>query len=178
MLKLIARGLLGLLVIVVVAAVAAFGYRAWRQHEGEKALAISSPNGIDEAMFVPINGTEQWIAIRGQDRRKPVLVIVSGGPGFSTYPAMTRFLLYEKDYVVVHWDQPGTAKTFARDGSKLAPGLKIEDYVTDGIAVTEYLKAHLHKDKVIVLGWSWGSIVGIEMVRARPDLFSAYVGTG
>jgi pimeloyl-ACP methyl ester carboxylesterase len=28
------------------------------------------------------------------------------------------------------------------------------------------------------LGWSWGSVLGVEMVRARPDLFDAYVGTG
>src|SRR6185503_16895238 len=32
--------------------------------------------------------------------------------------------------------------------------------------------------KMILLGWSWGSLVGMEMVRARPDLFAAYVGTG
>jgi pimeloyl-ACP methyl ester carboxylesterase len=36
----------------------------------------------------------------------------------------------------------------------------------------------LHKDRIIILGWSWGSILGVHMVQARPDLFAAYVGTG
>jgi pimeloyl-ACP methyl ester carboxylesterase len=50
--------------------------------------------------------------------------------------------------------------------------------VNDGIEVAEYLRRRLEQDTIRVLGWSWGSVVGTEMVRARPGLFSAYVGTG
>jgi pimeloyl-ACP methyl ester carboxylesterase len=38
--------------------------------------------------------------------------------------------------------------------------------------------AHLHTNKIILLGWSWGSIIGVEMARKRPEIFTAYVGTG
>jgi pimeloyl-ACP methyl ester carboxylesterase len=48
----------------------------------------------------------------------------------------------------------------------------------DGVSVAEFLRIHLHKDRIIILGWSWGSILGVHMVQARPDLFAAYVGTG
>jgi pimeloyl-ACP methyl ester carboxylesterase len=50
--------------------------------------------------------------------------------------------------------------------------------VQDGIEVPEYLRSHLQKDKIIVVAHSFGSILGIRMVSARPDLFYAYVGTG
>ncbi|WP_219136963.1 alpha/beta fold hydrolase [Janthinobacterium sp. UMAB-60] len=40
-----------------------------------------------------------------------------------------------------------------------------------------YLRQHLDKDKVILMGSSWGSIPGVHMARARPDLFHAYIGT-
>jgi pimeloyl-ACP methyl ester carboxylesterase len=50
--------------------------------------------------------------------------------------------------------------------------------VEDGIEVTEFLRTHLHKDKVVLLGFSWGSLLGVHMARQRPDLFDAYVGTG
>ena len=30
----------------------------------------------------------------------------------------------------------------------------------------------------MLVGWSWGSALGIHMVKARPDLFAAFVGTG
>ena len=39
-------------------------------------------------------------------------------------------------------------------------------------------RQHLHKGRVILLGVSWGSVLGVHMVKARPDLFHAYVGTG
>jgi pimeloyl-ACP methyl ester carboxylesterase len=48
----------------------------------------------------------------------------------------------------------------------------------DGIEVAEYLRRRLGKSKLIVLGHSWGSILGIHMVKQRPELFAAYVGTG
>jgi pimeloyl-ACP methyl ester carboxylesterase len=179
MLKWLVRILGGLVVLVVVGVGAGFAYRGWRQHEGEEALRISSPNGIDEAMFVPIRGHDEWIAIRGRDRRNPVLLMLHGGPGGpTTYSLMARFLPYEKDYTIVHWDQPGAGRTFERDGDKVDPALSIAGVVADGIAVSEYLRNHLHTDKIILLGWSWGTIIGIEMARARPDLFTAFVGTG
>jgi len=49
---------------------------------------------------------------------------------------------------------------------------------SDGIGVAEYLRKHLHKDKIILLGHSWGSILGLHMIAQRPDVFAAYVGTG
>jgi pimeloyl-ACP methyl ester carboxylesterase len=48
--------------------------------------------------------------------------------------------------------------------------------VKDGIEVAEFLTNHLNKKKIIIEGGSWGSILGIYMARARPDLFFAYVG--
>jgi pimeloyl-ACP methyl ester carboxylesterase len=38
------------------------------------------------------------------------------------------------------------------------------------------LTQHLGKRKVILMGGSWGSILGIHLIKARPDLFHAYVG--
>jgi pimeloyl-ACP methyl ester carboxylesterase len=48
----------------------------------------------------------------------------------------------------------------------------------DGIEVATYITRHLHKEKVILLGGSWGSVLAVHMVKARPDLFHAYIGTG
>ena len=49
--------------------------------------------------------------------------------------------------------------------------------IRDGIEVAELVRARLQKDKVILLACSLGSTFGLCMVRRRPDLFSAYVGT-
>lgn len=50
--------------------------------------------------------------------------------------------------------------------------------MSDGVEVAEYLCRTYHKKKIIVLGHSWGTIVAVNMVKRRPDLFAAYVGTG
>lgn len=47
---------------------------------------------------------------------------------------------------------------------------------TDGIALSEYLIQHLRKQKIILSGTSWGSVLGVKMATKRPDLFYAYVG--
>lgn len=36
----------------------------------------------------------------------------------------------------------------------------------------------MRQDKILLVGHSWGSILGVFMAKARPDLFSAFVGRG
>src|SRR5688572_22088 len=113
MLRLVGKLLLGLVLLVVVAAAALGGYRAWRQNEGERALSISTAAGVDDGLFVDVGGVAQWITIRGTDRRNPVLLVVHGGPGTALSPLATAFLPYERDWTVVQWDQPGAGRTFS-----------------------------------------------------------------
>lgn len=167
--------LLGLLAILIVCAVS---YRAYRQHQNSTVLAIHTPNGIDEAMFVPVGGINQWITIRGANRDNPVVLFLHGGPGtptnlldFSMAPAWTP------NFTLVQWDQRGAGKTFASGGTS-ASDMTIDRMAQDGIELTQYLREHLHKDKIIIVGHSWGTILGTHMAKAHPDLFYAYVGAG
>jgi pimeloyl-ACP methyl ester carboxylesterase len=170
--------LVALALVAVVVLAAGAGYRAWRQSTSERALAIATPNGVDEGMFIDVRGTDEWITIRGQDRGNPVLLMVHGGPGTALSPLATSFLDFEKDWTVVQWDQPGAGKTFRRAGGSIPPSTTIAGIAADGVAVAEFVADRFGKDSIVVLGLSWGSVVGLDMVRARPDLFSAYAGTG
>jgi pimeloyl-ACP methyl ester carboxylesterase len=172
------RGALALVLFVAVAAGVGLGYRAWRQHDGEASMRIAAPNGIDEALFVEIGGVQQWVTIRGQDRANPVALVLHGGPGSAIAGLAPAFIPWERDFTVVQWDQPGAGRTFRAAGRTIAPDLSVDSIVQDGIAVTEWLRRRLGKDKIILVGWSWGSILGVHMAKARPDLFVAYVGTG
>lgn len=138
----------------------------------------TNANGIHEARYVRIGGIEQWIQIRGDDRSNPVLLWLSGGPGFSTIPSTRAYRSWEKVFTVVMWDERGEGKTFERSGKSVAATMTIDRMADDGIEVAEFLRRRLHKRKIVLLGHSWGSILGIHMIRRRPGLFSAYVGTG
>ena len=157
---------------------AIFILRAYHGHKNEQALAIRSPDGIDEAMYVKIGGIEQWIQIRGQNRANPVLLCVHGGPGGTWIPLTGLFTPWEKDFTVVLWDQRGAGKTLESTGASIAETMSVDRMSQDGIEVAEFLRDHLHQPKIFLLGHSWGSILGIHMAKLRPDLFYAYAGTG
>jgi len=172
------KGLLTLLIVVALTVGGGLGYRAWRQDQGEALMRIASPNGVDDALFVELGGVPQWVTIRGQDRGNPVILVLHGGPGSAIAGLAPAFVPWERDFTVVQWDQPGAGRTFRAAGRTIAPDLTIESMVADGIELTEWLRGRLGKDKIVLLGWSWGTILGVNMAKARPDLFVAYVGTG
>ncbi len=179
MLRTVARIALVLGAVLLVALFSALGYRAWRQHQIAEALAIHTPHGIDEAAFVRIGGIDQFIQIRGEDRANPVILILHGGPGISMIGLTPVFQPWEKFFTVVQWDQRGAGKTYGRNGGAAEASLMTIDRMSkDGLEVAEYLRSHLRKNKIVVLGHSWGTVLGLRMVRQRPDMFSAYVGTG
>jgi len=141
--------------------------------------AIASPRGIDEATYVTVGGIEQWITIRGWDRDNPVLLFLHGGPGDVTNPwTFALFAPWQKYFTVVQWDQRGAGRTLRKSGPGVAPTITVERMARDGIELTDYLRKHLGKEKIIIVAHSFGSIIGLRMAKAKPDLFYAYVGTG
>ena len=144
-----------------------------------KQFAIRTGNGIDEANYISIGGIEQWVTIRGEDHENPALLFLHGGPGDVTNPwSFALFAPWEKQFTVVQWDQRGAGRTFRKSGRAVAPTMSLDRMVRDGIELAEYLCTHLRKEKIIVVAHSFGSILGMRMISARPDLFYAYVGTG
>lgn len=141
---------------------------------------IVSPRGIQETYKARIGGIDQWIYVRGQDRANPVLLFVHGGPASPMSAAMWAFQRpLEEYFTVVHWDQRGAGKTFLEaDPDRVRDTLRIDRYVQDAIEVTEHVAALLGAPKVVLVGHSWGTIVGLRAVMARPDLYAAYVGIG
>ena len=141
--------------------------------------ALTSPNAIDEARYVEVGGIQQWITIRGEDRSNPVLLFLHGGPGDATNPwGYAGFRSWLKYFTVVQWDQRGAGRTLGKNGSSLAPTITLDRMTQDGIELTQWLRKSLGKDKVLLVGHSFGSILGVFMAKARPDLFHAFVGTG
>ncbi|MDC0674372.1 alpha/beta fold hydrolase [Nannocystis radixulma] len=152
-------------------------WRRQAQREVARGLAIASPQAIVEEQFVRIGGIEQWIGIRGEDRRNPALLVLHGGPGapFSMFtPAMRA---WEREFTIVQWDQRGAGKTLGRNGKAGCGPLSFARLVADAIEVAEWTRAHLQPAPLVLLAGSMGNLIGAPLARRRPDLFAAYVAT-
>jgi pimeloyl-ACP methyl ester carboxylesterase len=143
----------------------------------------SNSNQIVEEKFILINGIEQWVTIKGE-KSKPAVLFIHGGPGSPISPYSDNlYKEWEKDFIIIQWDQRGTGKTFGRYApDELTPEylqanpLTLEQMTKDGIELSEYLLHRLGKQKLILFGTSWGSVLGVKIATQRPDLFYAYVG--
>jgi len=138
---------------------------------------ITGPSSIAALERISLGGAEQTILVRGQDRSSPVLLYLHGGPGFAHLPWAPGYSdELEKHFVVVHWDQRGAgASCEGIDHEEL----KLEKIVADTIELSEELAGRFGgNSRIVLLGHSWGSLVGALAVQARPDLYHAYVGLG
>lgn len=141
---------------------------------------ISTPEGIEEVEQLDVNGSKQWISIRGLNRANPVLLVLHGGPGSALMGMMWAYQKpWEDFFTVVNWEQRGVGKNFnpgdsARLGATLAP----EQLAQDAAVVAQHIRQKLGKQKIAVMGFSYGTSIGPRLVQMHPDWFSVYLGVG
>ena len=140
-------------------------------------LCASTSRKVHEEKFVSLGAIEQWVTIKGEDCANPVILFLHGGPGNTLTPyADSIYGDWEKTFTLVQWDQRGAGRTFGRNAPAAGSTLTIERMAEDGVQLAEYLTQRLGKKKIILTGGSWSSILGVHMVKSRPDLFHAYLG--
>jgi proline iminopeptidase len=143
-----------------------------------EARRIVTPGGIERSERVRIGGIDQWISIRGNDRRNPVLLVLHGGPGYVSLPfAWWHGRGWEEFFTVVHWDQRAAGKThLLADPEAIAPTLTIDRMYADVEEVATWVRRELGKERIVVLGHSWGTLLGLRLAAERPQWLHAYVG--
>jgi pimeloyl-ACP methyl ester carboxylesterase len=141
---------------------------------------IVSPDGIDEQKLVTIGGIQQWVSIRGRHRDSPILLLLHGGPGFTTIPSSYYFLRsWEEYFTVVQWDQRGAGKTYvANDPAAIRPTLSIDRLVADAAELTSYLRQTYGRKRIVLAAHSFGTVIGVKLAQRHPEWFYAYLSMG
>lgn len=141
---------------------------------------IVTPTGVQETFEVTLGGARQVVDVRGADRANPIILFIHGGPGAVEMPVAWAFQRpWEDFFTVVQWDQRGAGRSFPLNDTKaIAPTLKPERYRDDAIELIEQLRTRYGARPIVLIGHSWGSIVGLMVAEKRPDLLAAYVGIG
>ena len=151
-------------VVILIAVLAIVAARAYNAHQSR----IGTDTGIQEGIYVPAGGIEQYLQIRSDDKGNPVILWLHGGPGnplsYLTYYYQRPL---EKDYTIAYWEQRGCGRTFYRNED--SGELTIERLLADTDEVVDYLRERFDQEKIVIAGHSWGTVLGMEYVNTHPD---------
>lgn len=124
---------------------------------------------------IKLGGQDQWILIRGVDRTNPIILFLHGGPGTSNMGLLRRYSSeLEKHFLLVSWDQRGAGKSFSAKNPESS--MTIDQFILDTFELVNYLRERFNKNRIVLAGHSWGSVLGALTVLKYPQLFSAYIG--
>ncbi|MCR4688146.1 MAG: alpha/beta hydrolase [Saccharofermentans sp.] len=143
--------------------------------------SITFRNGVNEGVYVNAGGLDQYMLLMGQDTANPVILSLHGGPGSSTSWVDYCYLDYLTDeYTVACWDERGCGRSYynnlATDPDNET--LSFEQQVEDMDELVDYLLDRFDQDKIIIMGHSYGSVLGSQYVSAHPEKVAAYIGIG
>lgn len=145
-------------------------------------LFPDNKNGIYLYEYPVINGIKQYVQVRGTDRKNPLILFIHGGPGGSL-AGLCHVLQadWEEKYTVANWDQRNACKTFLANkdnAMKIAMTGTMEDFIKDIDEVIAYLHTVYDFDKLILMGFSWGTAIGSEYTKRHPENILCYIGVG
>lgn len=131
---------------------------------------------IDRKERVLLGGMKQTIHIWGSNAENPVLLFLHGGPGVPNRHSIAKNQMDLLDsFIIVAWDQRGTGGSyFGCDPESLT----LPQLVSDCGELLKYLCLTLNKQKIFLLGGSWGTELGTFVCRDYPELVAGYVGYG
>lgn len=133
------------------------------------------PGSLSERVTVQIGGIPQSMFIQSVDPANPVLLFLHGGPGMTEFFMETTHPTgLEQHFTMVWWEQRGAGMSFS--GDILPETMTMDQMIADTIEVADYLRERFGQDRIMLLGHSWGSYLGIQVAAIAPDRFLAYVG--
>lgn len=132
---------------------------------------------MSEKIFVEINGVKQGMFLQSENFENPVLLFLHGGPGSPEIAFTKKYPTgLDKLFTVCWWEQRGSGISYS---SKMTPKeMTIEQMIADTIEITHYLCNRFNKNKIYIMGHSWGTLLGVLTVQQQPELFYAYIGIG
>jgi pimeloyl-ACP methyl ester carboxylesterase len=154
----------------------------WSKSPG-KSEPYTDPEGnpvegsISVIEKIILGGQEQYIIIRGVDAAKPIMLFLHGGPGSPEGAFITHFNPdIEKDFVMVYWEQRGAGKSYSKD---IPPAsMNMDQMISDTRELSEYLLSRFNREKIFLMGHSWGSLLGTLTAYRHPELYYAWFGIG
>lgn len=144
-----------------------------------EAEPYNETEGISELREIELGGVSQYILIEGQSKGNEMCLFLHGGPGLSAPYGVSSRALYPEltdSCTAVYWDQRGSGKSYQSDLDLAS--ITYEQLSQDAIELVDYLLETFDKEKIYLIGSSWGTILGMRLAHDYPSKFHAYFGIG
>lgn len=163
-----------------IAAVSFMAYLILLRQYNKKRIKITGEKGIQENKCIKIGGVMHHFNIRGKNIENPVILFLHGGPGNPHAFINYHYQKYlEKDFTFVNWDQSGCGRTYYANKMKYRENrITTEELLEDLNEIVDYLRDRFQQDKIILIGHSWGSVLGSIYIQDFPEKIQAYIGLG
>lgn len=161
-------------VLLLVSVVLLMSCQNQNKENGQEKLSEST-KPVQEKTFVELGGEEQYVEMTGASDKLPVLLFLHGGPGWPQTPHLRYFNAeLTQEMIVVSWDQAGCGLSYIKNPNP--KNLSIESLVDDAHELTLFLKKKFNKEKIVLLGFSYGSVIGLKLAEKYPEDYYAYLG--
>ncbi|SHE74385.1 alpha/beta hydrolase [Pedobacter caeni] len=138
-----------------------------------KAQKQKNDHQVDTEFFIPIEKSNLYTRVIGNSE-KPIIIVLHGGPGaFSVDHEFFRDV-FEKDYLVVYFDQRGGGKS---DECKDKSMLTTDQFVKDLDDVVAYIKDKYPNKKINLLGTSWGGTYGFLYLIKHQEKINSFISS-
>ena len=137
--------------VTAVTFASAFAAERWQRLPEAPAMPVSKVAG-----YAPVNGIHMYYAVYGAG--DPVLLIHGGLGHADLWANQVRHLM--TDHMVIVADSRGHGRS-----SRTAEAYSYDLMASDYLALLDYLKV----DKVALVGWSDGGIIGLDIAMEHPE---------
>lgn len=163
--------------LIAILALAAFLYagRFGSTPSFRDASGTVIQGSVAEQRRLNLGGVEQWVTIRGRNAKAPILIWLHGGPGQDETGLSRRYnSALEDHFVVVYWTQRGAGRSYS--SSIPEASMTMTQFVADLDQLIGILKSRFRQNKVVLMGHSWGTSIGVSYAQQHPENVSVYVG--
>lgn len=183
--KPVARITLGILkglgIVLAILVCGAFTFFIAGRNINQIKRAIAYRNGVNEQLYLQLTDQKEYITIAGKSKENPVIISLHGGPGApTTYVDYYWQDLLTDDFTIVCWDERGGGRSYYPNAAQDPDNKKLtfEKQLADLDALVDYLCQRFNQKQVIILGHSYGSMLGSRYALKHPEKVSAYIGVG
>lgn len=119
----------------------------------------------EDFFYFERDNSQMPVWVKGNKNSNDILLLLHGGPGYTSANFVNYFKSFEDQYLVVYWDQRGSGASL---GNIKDEDIKVDKFVEDTHILINILKKKYSDRGIFLLGHSWGGTLGTYYLTAHP----------